>query len=302
MDEKLTQTFLRSCQEGSIRGAALALGQEPSTVSRRIAALEAQLSVTLLERRKKGVTPTEAGALLLDHLRRAAAERETLMEDLDALRGLRRGKLTLGVGEGFLSDLITNALPRFRAAYPEITLTLRSGTTEQILQDVEQDAVHLGFVFHAGAARACTALAAQRQPLELLFSPHSDWAHLPVPVRLEALTTLPLAQLSSGSGVGALLRGAEAVHAIRLGPVIEADSLTAIRNILREGLAVSLLPAFVAARDIAEGQIAALPLDVPELARGEARLVARAGRRLPAAPLAFAHLARRHMRAFRRSG
>lgn len=300
MDDKLTKTFLRVCQEGSIRAAALALAQEPSTISRRIAALESQLAITLLERRKKGVSPTEAGALLLDHLRRSAAERETLMDDFDALRGLRRGSLTLGVGDGFLSDLIRNALPRFHSAHPQISVSLRSGTTETVLGDVESDAVHLGLVFHAGEARACTALSAQRQPLELLLSPQLSWADLPAPVRLAQLAQVPLVQLTSGSGVGALLRAAEAVHAIRLSPVIEADSLSAIRDILREGLAASILPAFVAARDIAEGQIVALPLDVPELARGEARLVTRAGRRLPAAALKFAHIATRHMLAFRR--
>ena len=298
MDDKLTTTFLRVCHEGSIRAVAVALEQEPSTISRRLTALEAELGIQLLERRKKGVRPTEAGVLLLRHLRGQAAEFEALMAEFDALRGMRRGSVSLAVGEGFISDLVKNALPGFKQAFPEITFDLRSGSTETVVQDIQNDTAHLGFVFNATPDRHCKVLAHSPQPLMLLAGPSTDWANAPAPVAIDALAAMPSALLSSGSGIGAMVREVETTHRVRFNRTLEANSLAAIRNFVREGLGVTVLPAFVVAQEIADGTIAALPLDVPEFARGEASLIARAGRRLPDVAIKLANHAMRSMQAF----
>lgn len=298
MDDKLTSTFLRVCQEGSIRTLAIALDQEPSTISRRLTALEAELGIQLLERRKKGVKPTEAGELLLGHLRGQAAEFEALTAEFDALRGMRRGSVSLAVGEGFIGDLIKNALPSFRKAYPEITFTMRSGSTETVVQDIQNDLAHLGFVFNSMPDRQCKVLAHTTQPLQLLINPASDWAKTPQPVSITTLAAMPSALLSSGSGIGAMVGEVETIYGVRFNRALEANSLAAIRNFVREGLGVTVLPAFVVAQEIADGTIMGLPLDVPEFARGEVSLIARSGRRLPDAAMKLANHAMRSMQAF----
>lgn len=301
VDDKLTKTFLRVCQEGSIRAAAIALEQEPSTISRRLSALENALSVTLLERRKKGVFPTEAGELLLGHLRKQSSEFEALLAEFDALKGLQRGKVSLAVGDGFISDLLKNALPSFRAAYPQITFSLRSGSTEAVVQDIHNDLAHLGFVFNASADRSCKILATTRQPLVLLTNPTSEWATISEPVSIQQLANLPMAMLMPGSGIGTMVRDVEMIYGLRLNVVMEANSLASIRNFVREGLGVTVLPAFVVAREIADGTIATRALDIPEFAQGEATLISRSGRRLPDAAVKLGNHAMRSMLAFRKA-
>lgn len=298
MDDKLSSTFLRVCQEGSIRAVAIALEQEPSTISRRLSALETEFGIQLLERRKKGVKPTEAGELLLRHLRGQAAEFEALTAEFDALRGMRRGCVSLAVGEGFISDFIKNALPSFKKAYPEITFTLRGGSTETVLQDIQNDVAHLGFVFNATPNRRCKVLAHTAQPLQLLVNPASDWAKTTSPVSIISLASIPSALLSPGSGIGAMVSEVETIYGVRLHRALETNSLAAIRNFVREGLGVTVLPAFVVAQEIADGTIAGLPLDVPEFARGEVRLISRSGRRLPEVAMKLAGHAMRSMQAF----
>ncbi|WP_282078833.1 LysR family transcriptional regulator [Epibacterium ulvae] len=298
MDDKLTSTFLRVCQEGSIRAVAIALDQEPSTISRRLTALETEIGIQLLERRKKGVKPTEAGELLLRHLRGQAAEFEALTAEFDALRGMRRGHVSLAVGEGFISDLIKNALPSFKKAYPEITFTMRSGSTEAVVQDIQNDVAHLGFVFNSMPDRQCKVLAHTAQPLQLLVNPSSEWARTVAPVSIGSLAAMPLSLLSSGSGLGAMVREVETIYSVRLHRTLEANSLATIRDFVREGLGVTVLPAFVVAQEIADGTIVDLPLDVPEFARGEVSLIARSGRRLPEVAMKLANHAMRSMRAF----
>lgn len=298
MDDKLTSTFLRVCHEGSIRAVAIALEQEPSTISRRLTSLETELGIQLLERRKKGVNPTEAGVLLLRHLRGQAAEFEALTAEFDALRGMRRGRVSLAVGEGFVGDLIKNALPSFKKAYPEITFVLRSGSTEAVVQDIQNDAAHLGFVFNAMPDRQCKVLAQMAQPLHLLVNPVTDWAKTAAPVSISGLADMPSALLSPGSGIGAMVLEVETIYGVRFNRALESNSLAAIRNFVREGLGVTVLPAFVVAQEIADGTIAGLPLDVPEFARGEVSLIARSGRRLPDVAMKLANHAMRSMKAF----
>lgn len=301
MDDKLTSTFKFVCDQGSIRAVAVSLDQEPSTVSRRLTALEEELGIQLLERRKKGVTPTEAGNLLLQHLRGQAAEFEALTAEFDALRGMRRGNVSLAVGEGFISDLVKNALPSFKRAYPEITFDIRSGSTEAVVHDIQNDAAHLGFVFNAKSDRHCKVLTHIAQPLQLLVRPSSDWATASAPVSISSLAAMPSALLASGSGIGAMVREVETIYGVRFNRTLKANSLAAIRNFVREGLGVTVLPAFVVAQEIADGTIAAVPLDVPEFARGEVSLIARSGRRLPEVAIKLANHAMRSMLAFQQS-
>lgn len=66
------KTFLAVVDEGSLSGAARALGQTQPTVSRKVAALESSLNATLFERTGRSVALTKFGAELLDHVRAMA--------------------------------------------------------------------------------------------------------------------------------------------------------------------------------------------------------------------------------------
>ena len=66
------KTFMAVAEEGSLSGAARAMGQTQPTVSRQVAALEQSLNATLFERTGRSVTLTPFGIELLDHVRAMA--------------------------------------------------------------------------------------------------------------------------------------------------------------------------------------------------------------------------------------
>ncbi|MEL6282041.1 MAG: LysR family transcriptional regulator, partial [Pseudomonadota bacterium] len=72
------RAFLAVAEEGSFSGAARALKSTQPTIGRQISALEASLGVTLVERSVRGLTLTQTGRELLDHVR-AMAEAATLI-------------------------------------------------------------------------------------------------------------------------------------------------------------------------------------------------------------------------------
>ena len=142
-------SFLVICEEGSIRSGAERLGVEPSTISRHISALENSLNITLIERGRKGVRPTEAGNILLVYLKRQQNDQETLLSEFDELVGMRRGELVVAVGDVFISDFISNALMSYKLAFPGFTYDLLSGSTDQVLHAVRTDRAHVGLAYNA---------------------------------------------------------------------------------------------------------------------------------------------------------
>ena len=301
IDTVQSASFMVACEEGSIRSASERLGVEPSTISRQIKALETTLGTALIERGRKGVRPTEAGSMLQAHLKRQQSDQEALLSEFDALKGMRRGELVIAVGDGFISDFVANAVKSYKAAYPGFTYDLVSGSTEQVLHAVRTDHAHLGLAYNAGKERAIRTAAQVKQPLELLVSPTSDWARLPEPVTMAELETLPSALLKSGFGVGDMIAVAEAAHGVRLRALVQSNSLAVLRNFVREGLGVTVLPAFVVTREIADGTIVTKRLDIPELSKGEASVFTRQGRRLPEGAQRLVGHITRSMVAFRHS-
>ncbi|UWQ93749.1 LysR family transcriptional regulator (plasmid) [Rhodobacteraceae bacterium M382] len=274
-------SFLVACEEETIRSAAERLGLEPSSISRQIKSLETALGIVLIERGRKGVRPTEAGRILMSYLKRQQNDQETLLSEFDALRGMRRGELVVAVGDGFISDFICNGLRSFREAFPGFTYDLMSGSTDQVLHAVRTDQAHVGLAYNAKPERTIRIAARVTQPLAVLVSPVSEWADLAEPIGMQELTQLPCALLKSGFGVGDIIRTAEVAHGVRLKATVEANSLAVLRNFVREGLGVTILPSFVVTREIADGSIITKPLAIKEFSQGDASVFTRAGRRLP---------------------
>lgn len=298
IDTKLAQTFLLACQSGSMRAAAEALGIEPSSVSRQIAQLEAQVAIQLVERGRRGVRATEAGKLLLHYLHTQKVELETVMSEFDALRGLRRGQIDIALGDGFISDFVTNALAEFAAAYPGVSYRLQSGSTTYVEHQVREDLAHFGLAYNARPDQGLRAKARARQPLDLLVAPGSVWATLPEPVSVQTLGQMPLALLLPGFGIGTLVRDAEAHHSIRFQAVVESNSIAVLRNFVRAGMGGTILPAFVVTSELAEGSILRKTIALPEFGAADATLVVRSGRRLPEIVLKLIQHLSRKMNAF----
>lgn len=298
IEHKQSQAFITICSEGSIRAAADYLGIEPSTISRQIQALEKALSITLIERGRKGIRTTEAGALLLEYFKQQQHEMDVIQSEFDALRGMRRGHSIVALGDGFISDFISNALPSFIAAYPGFTYSLESGSTDTVLHAIRSDQAHIGIAFNAPKDQAIRVIGETTQSLSMLVSPTSQWANLDEPLDIAQLADLPCALLNSGFGVGDMVREAETRCGVRLQSLVKTNSLAILRNFVREGLGMTLLPAFVVAREITDGVIVAKTLSTPELHTGEVSIVARSGRRLPEGALRLAEHAIRKMVAF----
>jgi DNA-binding transcriptional LysR family regulator len=114
--------FLAVADHRSFTAAAAALGVTPTAVSQTIRAIETQQRIALFTRTTRCVAMTEAGHALVQRLRPAAQEIAGALEMLGGFRDRPSGHLRLTVPRMAMPLVIEPLLPRFRKAYPDITI------------------------------------------------------------------------------------------------------------------------------------------------------------------------------------
>ncbi|WP_290735161.1 LysR family transcriptional regulator [Amaricoccus sp.] len=116
--------FVEVARTGSFRGAAEAAGVPASTLSRRIAALEASIGLRLLNRTTRKVELTEAGRIYHDRARRIVEEARIAHEELGELVARPTGTLRVSLPVDFATIWLAPILPEFARLYPGIDFDL----------------------------------------------------------------------------------------------------------------------------------------------------------------------------------
>lgn len=124
MDAKTLALFVETARLGSFAAVARAHDLDPSSVSRTVAALEADLGVRLFQRTTRRLSLTEAGAVYLRRVEPLVEELERAGDEARTLSAVPGGTLRLTCSVAFGHELVIPLLPAFRAAYPRIALDL----------------------------------------------------------------------------------------------------------------------------------------------------------------------------------
>jgi DNA-binding transcriptional LysR family regulator len=118
--------FVAVANARSFRGAASLRGASASSLSDAVRRLEERLGVRLLNRTTRSVTPTEAGARLLERLVPALGEVGAALDMVNDYRDSPTGTLRLNAPIGVTRLILPRIVPAFLAAHPGITLELSS--------------------------------------------------------------------------------------------------------------------------------------------------------------------------------
>ena len=140
-DFKSLQCFTELVQSKSFSATADKLCLTQPSVSKIMAALEAEFGVPLLEkhsgRRKRSLEPTEIGRIVYRHALSLLEQRRALYQEIDDYRQVKTGTLRIGISL-LGSNLLTGALFRYHQRWPQIELAfLEEGahTIEKALLD-----------------------------------------------------------------------------------------------------------------------------------------------------------------------
>lgn len=144
------RAFETVARRGTFTRAAQELYLTQPSLSRQVAALEAELGAELLERGRRGAVPTAAGAALLPIARRMLADADSLRLELDELAGLRRGRVRLGAPPTLCVSLVAEVLADSVVRFPGVELQISEAGSLAVMQKLHEGDLDLAVVVTRG--------------------------------------------------------------------------------------------------------------------------------------------------------
>jgi DNA-binding transcriptional LysR family regulator len=259
-------------------------------LSQQIRRLEDEIGLALVQRTTRRVALTEAGELLVARARRILAEVDAAQTELQGLRGVQTGHVTVGAMHTMGPVDVSLALAIFHERHPGVELTVREQSSEELAEMLRVDELDLAFLSVTERIES-HGLGLQQLVCEELV------AVLPTNHRLARRRRVRMAELSDeefisyrdGSRLREVLVSAGRAAGYEPRVTLESNESQRIRRLVARGLGVAILP-----RSDAEGpgdEIAVVTLISPGLTR-EITLAWRQGRRHAPAAAEFLELAR----------
>ena len=259
-------------------------------LSQQIKRLEEEVGLTLVERSTRQVTITDAGELLVARGRRILAEVEAARAELESLKGVESGRVTVGTMHTMGPVDVSLVLAIFHERHPAVELTVREQSSEELAAMLRDDELDLAFL------SVTEQLESEGLGLHQLVSEELV-AVLPADHRYARRRRLPMAELEDeefisfreGARLRELLEAAGRHAGFRPKIKLESNESGRIRRLVARGMGVAILPRSDA---IAPGaDVAVVALIEPSLSR-DITLAWRQERRHPPAVTAFLELAR----------
>ncbi|OVZ63661.1 MULTISPECIES: LysR substrate-binding domain-containing protein [unclassified Pigmentiphaga] len=277
---------------GGIRKASERLDLAPSVVSRQIGRLESELQIKLFDRNSRNMTLTPAGQVYLNYVESLRQNRKLVLEELDALKGLRTGHVKLRTIEGHAAELAASTIATFRRQYPGITFELAMDGSDQIMAAIEAGRADIGIALSPRAASAVECAVRLPAPLCAVVWPGHPLAGR-ASVSMAELLAYPLALPPPDTGIRHLLDAVARVDKLELAPALVTSSIAAMQAFVRDQGGVAILLGLSLSRQGPGAQVVGVPLSDPLLGRTALEICVLGRRRLT--PAVNAYL--RHLRA-----
>lgn len=296
MDERRLEVFRAVARELSFTRAALSLHLSQSAVSQQVAALELELGGPLLERSRRRVQLTAAGAALLARVDAVLAGFAETRRAVAAARGAVEGDLRVSSSRTVGTYLLPPALALLGRRHPALRLRVSIENSERVIGTLLAGGADIGYVEDE--------VTHPRVIMEPLFDDElvvvAAAAHRFAAVKevtIEELAAEPLVVREPGSGTRHVAE--EHLRAAGLPPgtlqvAAELTGIEAIKAAVEAGLGVAILSRATLGKELALGTLVARPLAGLTVRRRVAAVAVAGASELPAARQLTALLAERH--------
>lgn len=246
------ETFVWVAQLKSFRGAATKLNTTQPSISQRIAQLEDQLGVRLIERGRRSFSLTEAGRSVLVQAERLLRLRVELLASVTD-RSQLSGTLRLGVAETIVHTWLPRFVEMMSARYERITLEIEVDISPHLRERLLAQQIDLAFLLGPVSAPSILSRPLRSEPIRFFASPKLGFT--PGQNPLAQIATFPIITFARNTQPYMRLR--ELLADPHLPPTrvhASAALATAVRMAL-DGLGVALIPASIVTDDVAGGRL-----------------------------------------------
>lgn len=248
MDLRQLGYFTAIVREGSLTAAAKACGIAQPSLSQQLKALEDELGEPLVHRRPRGIEPTNAGLILLEHAGRLLEEARKLRERFDKRRESQEGKVIFGIIPTVAPYLLPKLLKPFREAYPKIDLQIQEARTSELLQQTVDGSIEFAILSDVAPQDlkrwSLHVRELFKESLLLALPANHPLARIKTGLRPEQLTAKELIHLKDGHCLTD--RTLKVCRIKRLDPRLECDQLGTALAMVGSGMGYTVVPEFAA--------------------------------------------------------
>ena len=245
LDVRRMRVLREVAQHGSFSAAAEALSFTQSAVSQQIAALERETGATLVERSVRGVRRTVAGRALVRHTDAILGRLAEAEAELEAIAGLRGGRLRMASFESAGATLMPLAIATFKARHPAVELSLSLAEPDDSVPRLKSGELELALSIGADAIVAPDDGSIERvhlldDPLYVALAPDHPLARKRN-LRLADLASDPWIEGTPSCACSAMLRRACERAGFTPHIAFESDDYAAIQGFVAAGVGVALI-------------------------------------------------------------
>lgn len=267
---RLMRCGLALAEHSNFARAAKAVHMSQPSLSRNIQELERRLGVQLFSRNQnqRGVEPTEAGELFLEQAREVVSRANDLVREMDLVRGMQKGDLSIGVGLYSGPAFVDKALGRLIRDHPAARLFLAYQSGYDLLPRVLSRELDFAVMYMPEREYLSQFHLTKLKPHSLYFVTRSGH---PLLRQRRKLTLADASQypLSTASRIPPFylkwLRAGYPKHSFNTKsfPSVRCESVAMMKSIVAESDAVGIFPINTVLPELENKTMAILPLATP---------------------------------------
>ena len=248
--------FDEVARRGSIRKAAESLHLTAAAVHQQILNLEEQVGTPLFDRLPRGVQLTTAGEIMVAAVRRSQRDFDSALAQVEDLRALRRGHISLAVSHSSAEQLVPDVIETAMRSYPGVSYSVRSGSGENILKWVAAGEADIGFCLRRKPPPGVEEIRAVAQQLGLVTPPGHPLTRMERPLRLRDCLEHPLILMTPDTELRAMVDQIDHREHRKARPLVETSSVAMVRRLVGNGIGIGFLIPENVAEDVAIGRLA----------------------------------------------
>ena len=257
MELRNLTTFVRAAELRSFSQTARQLGYSQSAISMQISQLEAELETCLFDRVGKTVTLTPQGLRFFEYAQnilRMTENARSVMKNASLISG----QLRVAMAESVCMSIFPRVLERYCRLYPEVQLSVISGTAVDLPRALAQNDADLVYQLDEPIYRSDLVVPISCPEPIVFIAPVGHPLTRRARVELADCAAEPFILTEKGLSYRQRLDTLLAREGLQITPFLEISNTDVIVRLVKGGMGLSFLPEFVARDALQRGDVARL--------------------------------------------
>jgi LysR family nitrogen assimilation transcriptional regulator len=269
LDSRQLKYFREIIENGSMSGAARALGIAQPSLSQLVRNLEETLGVELMVRSARGVVATEAGERLYQHACRIENMLEAARSDVVNVGSEPSGHVVFGMPPSVSMALSIPMAETIRLTMPQVQFTATEAMTGHLREWVMKGEIDLALLYDHTNIGDCTSSLLATEDLWFYAAP-DDWPFSTPPgepVTMRDIVGVEFVLPSERHGLRAFVERMARAERLTVKVSIAIDSMTQIKALVARGSGYTILSPAAVQDMVADGTLVGSPIGPPALRR-----------------------------------